>query len=209
VIAMRTKVLSALVVLVPIAMYATFRAYRHIFPPGDAHLLGMVSYWVLLLVLSFIILGKSGVVRVVVCRAGLKGPLWLLLALPVVLAFGFGPFAKRLPLLTPSVVLLSTALALVNASIEELFWRGVYLDSFSNLRMACLFPALGFAIWHFAPLSVLPYNKGAVFFVLSAFLLGLFWGFVAFKTKSIGWNIVSHFLVDFSGFGALLYLRHV
>ncbi|MDR3747462.1 MAG: CPBP family intramembrane metalloprotease [Acidobacteriota bacterium] len=129
------------------------------------------------------------------------------MAVPVVLAVCFGPFAKQVPLVTPMIFLLSAVLALVNAGVEELFWRGVYVESFSGLWMAYLCPAVGFAIWHFAPLSVIPYKKGALFFVLSSYVLGLCWGLVAFKTKSIGWNTVSHFLVDFSGFGALLYLN--
>ena len=203
---MRTQIILALLILVPTVMYGVFQTYRHFLPAKVAHLLGMLSYWVVLLVVSLVLLGKSGVLRVVTNHAALNAWLWILLALPVGLAFGFGPFARQLPFVTPIVFLLSAVLALVNASLEELFWRGVYVDSFSGLWMAWLYPAIAFAIWHFAPLSVIPYRRGAMFFVLSAFFLGLCWGFVAFTTKSIGWNIASHFLVDFSGFGALLYL---
>ena len=165
----------------------------------------MLSYWLVLLAMSLRLLGGSGILRVLARPVALNLWLWGLLALPVVLAFAFGPLANKLPLLTPTLLLLSAILAIVNASLEELFWRGVYADAFSSLWMAWLYPAIGFA-WHFAPLSILPYKKGAVFFVLSAFLLGLCWGMVAFKTKSILWDIASHFLVDLSGFGALLYL---
>jgi len=203
---MRIKILLTLVVLVPIVMYALFQTYRHFFAPKFAHLLGMVSYWVVLLVMSLAFLGRTGIVRVLSSRTAPDALLWVLLVVPVVLAFGFGPFVKRIPLLTPTVFLLSAVLALVNASLEEIFWRGVYVDSFSSPWTAYLCPAIGFAIWHFAPLSVIPYKKGAVLFVLSAFFLGLCWGFVAFKMKSIGWTLASHVLVDFSGFGALFYL---
>lgn len=203
---MRSKMLLALVVLVPIIMYGLFQAYRHFFAPRVAHLLGMVSYWVVLLVLSLAFLGKTGLWGVLRSRAAPDALLGVLLVVPVVLAFGFGPFAKRIPSITPMVLLLSAVLALVNASLEELFWRGVYVDSFSGLWSAWLVPAMGFAIWHSAPLSVIPYKKGSVPFVLSALLLGLCWGFVAFKMKSIEWTIASHVLVDFSGFGALFYL---
>jgi len=203
---MQARMLYALVVVVPIVMYAVFRTCRYRFAPKVAHLLGMASYWVVLSAISLATLGRTGIRQVVESFPDLGAALWLVLALPVVLAFAFGPFAKQLPLVTPTVFLLSAALAVVNASLEECFWRGVYVHYFSSPLTAWLFPAVGFAIWHFAPLSVLPYKRGSVFFVLSSFFLGLCWGFVAFKTKSIGWNIVSHILVDFSGFGALLYL---
>ena len=203
---MQARMLHALVVVVPIVMYAVFQTYRRHFEPKVAHLFGMATYWVVLSAISLAVLGRAGITRVIESFPDLNAALWLCLALPVVLAFAFGPFAKQIPLVTPRVFLLSAMLAIVNASLEECFWRGVYVYYFSSPLTAWLFPAVGFAIWHFAPLSVIPYRKGSAFFVLSSFLLGLCWGLVAFKTKSIGWNIVSHILVDFSGFGALLYL---
>ena len=196
---MRSKLLLAFPVLLPVVMCAVFRAYSHFFIPKFAHLL--------LLVVSLGCFGKSGLLRIVKGTEPRGGALWMLLVIPVALALGFGPFLKRIAVVTPLVVTLSLIQSSVNASLEEMFWRGVYIESFEDVwRGGCFYPAAGFAIWHFAPQSVIPYSHGQVLFVASALLLGLCWGLVAFRTKSVRWTILSHFLVDFSGFGALLSL---
>jgi uncharacterized protein len=207
VMVIRAQIALALVLLLPAAMYALFQAYRHFFSKEAAHLLGMLSYWVLLLVISFAVLSAAGISRVLASHGALNPWLWVLLALPVALSLAFGPFVKQLSRATLLVFLLSAVLAVINGTLEELFWRGVYVDTFPGLWLAWLWPAIGFAIWHLAPLSVMPYRNGAVRFVLGSLLLGLCWGFVAFTTKSIAWTIVSHVIVDLSGFGALLYVR--
>jgi len=202
---MRSKLLLAFPVLLPAVMCLVFLVYRHFFIPRFAHLLGMATYWILTLVISFGCIGRTGLLRIVKGTEP-HGALWVLLIIPVALALGFGPFLKRILVVTPLVVILSLIQSFVNASLEEIFWRGVYIDSFKDVWRGCLYPAAGFAVWHFAPLSVIPYSHGQVSFVVSAFFLGLCWGFVAFRTKSVRWTILSHCLVDFSGFGALLYL---
>ena len=202
---MRSKLLLVSPVLLPVVMYAVFQSYSHFFIPKFAHLLGMATYWMLLLAVSIACIGRSGLLRIVKDNQP-RGALWMFLVIPVALAFGFGPFLKRISVVTPLVLTLSLLQSLVNASLEEAFWRGVYIDSFRDVWRGCLYPAAGFAIWHFAPQSVIPYSHGQLLFVASAFFLGLCWGLVAFRTRSVRWTILSHFLVDFSGFGALLYL---
>ena len=202
---MRSKLLLVYPVLLPVVMFAVFQAYSHFLTPKFAHLSGMATYWLLLLVVSLRCTGTKGFSRIMMSTQ-CGGALSILLVIPVALAIGFGPFLKRLPIVTPLVVTLSLLQSLANANLEEIFWRGVYVDSFPDVWRAYLYPTAGFAVWHFAPLSVIPYSHGQTRFVVSALFLGLCWGLVAFRTKSVRWTILSHFLVDFSGFGALAYL---
>jgi len=202
---MNSKSLLALPVALPAAMYAVFKVFSHLFAPKLAHLLGMATYWSLLLALCAISLGRTGLLRILKTARPAR-MLWILLALPVVLAFCFGPFRQRIAVVTPLVVTLSFVLAAINASLEEIFWRGVYIDRFADLWKGYIYPAVGFAVWHFAPQSILPYSHGRVAFVASALLLGLCWGIAAFRTKSVRWTVLSHLLVDFSGFGVLVYI---
>jgi membrane protease YdiL (CAAX protease family) len=107
-------------------------------------------------------------------------------------------------------VLASALQALINASAEELLWRGTYLAVFPNSpALGYLYPTVGFAVWHYAPQVVFPsrYPGGRTSFVLSAGLFGLIWGRVASRNGSVGWSLVSHVLLDFSGLGARIYFE--
>lgn len=77
-----------------------------------------------------------------------------------------------------------------------------------GIWLGYLYPALGFAAWHLTPLSVRPSAMpgGAGGFAAGALFLGLCWGWVAWRTGSIRWTVVSHVLTDFLGLGALVYL---
>ena len=142
---MRSKLLLAFPVLLPVVMYAVFHAYSHFVIPKFAHLLGMATYWILLLIVFIGCLGRTGLLRII------KGPkphgaLWMLLVIPVALALGFGPFLRRISVVTPLVVTLSLIQSFVNASLEEIFWRGAYIESFEDVWSGCLYPTAGFAV---------------------------------------------------------------
>jgi membrane protease YdiL (CAAX protease family) len=99
-------------------------------------------------------------------------------------------------------------IALVNGSLEELLWRGAYVSVFPESWFFGLFyPAIGFAVWHFAPQAVFPSRApgGNLALVVVAGLVGLMWGWVALQSGSILWTTVSHVLFDFSGLGARVY----
>jgi len=109
---------------------------------------------------------------------------------------------------TPAILIGSAAIALVNGALEELLWRGAFLDLFAHRRiLGYLYPSVGFALWHFAPQSIFPNRApgGSVSLVAVSLALGLVWGFVARRTRSIRWTVIAHVLFDFSGLGARLY----
>lgn len=133
----------------------------------------------------------------------------LLLAVPPIVGYSLA-FPRALAQANKKIVLASGALALANATAEEVLWRGTYTAIFPNrFVLGYLYPTVGFALSHYAPQTVFPsrYPGGASSFVASAGLFGLLWGRVAFRSGSVGWTVLSHALLDFSGLGARLYFE--
>jgi membrane protease YdiL (CAAX protease family) len=66
-----------------------------------------------------------------------------------------------------------------------------------------------FGLWHLAPQSRIQASNpgGSTAFVAVAIVLGLGWGWVARRTGSIRWVVVSHVLLDFGGLGAPIDFR--
>jgi membrane protease YdiL (CAAX protease family) len=133
----------------------------------------------------------------------------LALAAPLCLGFGYA-FPKAIRQADAAVVLLSAGIAAVNAPLEELLWRGAYLGVFpDDWLLGYVYPSIGFALWHLAPLRVAPNRApgGNWSFVLVSGLVGCLWGWVARTSGSILWTAAAHVLFDFSGLGASIYVR--
>lgn len=201
--------LVLLPVLLIVSTYFAFQFFVGAFGLKPGYLAGFLFYWIFwCFIIPLILVGPGGI-------AGLfkkpekTGLGWLnivLLIIPCALAIFGGPFFGRLPKTDLVIVLLSLAIAVVNAFGEEVLWRGVFCQYFKRPPMGLLFPLIGFALWHVSPNSVNPSSFGIPMFVLFSGILGVFWGIVAYRTKSLRWTLVSHIIVDFSGFGALFYL---
>lgn len=195
--------------LLIVSTYFAFQYFAGAFGLKPGYLAGFLFYWIFwCVIIPLILVGPAGI-------AGLfKKPEktrtgWLnivLLIIPCALAIFGGPFFGRLPKATPVIFLLSFAIAAVNAFGEEVIWRGLYVKYFEKPVMGYFFPLVCFALWHISPNSVNPSSYGIPMFVLFSGILGVFWGIVAYRTKSLRWTIVSHIIVDFSGLGALFYL---
>ena len=83
-----------------------------------------------------------------------------------------------------------------NGIFEEILWRGVYPTLFPDSKLfGFAWPAIWFSIWHFAPGS-LSQNFQPIVLVSGALMLGVFFGWGAFKTKSLFWASIGH---SFSG----------
>jgi membrane protease YdiL (CAAX protease family) len=182
--------------------------------PKRGYLAGFLFYWMVwCLLLSWWALGIGGFARVfrnVSPRFG--SAMWLgplLLLIPLMLGYGYA-FPRAIKGAGWKIILLSALIALVNGMLEELLWRGAYISIFPhNWLLAYLYPAIGFAVWHFAPQSIVPSSApgGNLVLVIVAGLVGLMWGWVALQTGSILWTTISHILFDFSGLGARVYFR--
>jgi len=79
-----------------------------------------------------------------------------------------------------------------NGVFEEILWRGVYPTLFPNSKLfGFVWPAIWFSIWHFAPGS-LSQNFQPLVLVSGALMLGVFFGWGAFKTRSLFWASTGH-----------------
>ena len=86
--------------------------------------------------------------------------------------------------------LMSLGAIILAPILEELIFRGIILKGFLSrysYKKAILFSAIVFGAIHVKPLQI-----------WGAILLGLFLGWVYYKTKNIGAVIVSHFFANFS-----------
>lgn len=178
------------------------------------YLAGFALYWsVWCGLVPWALLGTDGVVALFRPGAAPFGrPAALgvaLLASPLLLGYGYA-FPRAIRGATATVVLASAALALVNATFEELLWRGAYIRVFpGSWLLGYAYPAFGFALWHIAPQRVVPNRApgGSASFVLVCAALGLMWGWVARASGSIVATTIAHAVFDLAGLGARIYFR--
>jgi uncharacterized protein len=198
-------------VLIPL-MYLAYQGFVAAWGPKVGYFAAFSLYWVAgCLLLPLWILGRDGV-RAVFQNA--PAPLgkrpWLgalLLIWPPLMA-GVTVLPVKFPQITLAVLIGSAALALVNATLEELLWRGAYIREFPHEKLwGWLYPSVGFALWHIAPLSIHsnPMPGGLASYLFGALVIGLSYGWVAWRTGSIRWTVVSHGVMNFLGMGATLY----
>jgi membrane protease YdiL (CAAX protease family) len=199
----RRLVALSLPVVVPIAMNAVFTIAGDRFGQRAGYLVGFGVYWAVCGALSVAVLDRHGVRRLFRdARPRLARPAGLgavLLLWPPA-----GAIATRLiPDLgdaTSGMVATAVAVGLVNATLEEVFWRGVYVTLWPrNPWLGWVWPAIGFGAWHLAPQVIHPSALGPLVYVVSATALGLSWGWVAWRTGSLRWVTVSHVFTDGSG----------
>ncbi|WP_105620030.1 CPBP family intramembrane glutamic endopeptidase [Vallitalea okinawensis] len=98
--------------------------------------------------------------------------------------------------------------ALVNGTIEELFWRGNYLKIFgNNFTLAYIYPSMFFGAWHIGLFFAkgIIYHGGLPALVGGALFMGLLWGIVSYRTRSIGTVTLAHIVTNFFAFTGLIY----
>lgn len=195
------------------SMRVTFRVLTRRFGTTKGYLAAFALYGVVWCVgLPLALLGVPGIERAFRMAAqplGEKPALAvLLMAWPLL-----GPLLFRVPLslrrLNLEALGLSVLLGVLIGFGEELLWRGVYLQLFDGLVTAMLWPALAFALWHLAPLSVRPNSLpgGSASFVVYSFVLGLSYAVAAALCGSILFVAIAHALHDTLGLPGLLFVE--
>lgn len=132
---------------------------------------------------------------------------YLLAFMPCIATF-FVVFKGVAPIIEFQVLAIALPFAIINGTFEEMFWRGVFNKVFNNnIFLAYIYPSVFFGIWHIALYLAkgMVYQGGVASLVGGSFFMGLLWGWVAYKTKSIKVVTVVHIITNFFAFTGLIY----
>ena len=195
----------AIPVVVPAGMRVLFPLLVRRLGARRGYLAGFGVYWAGCYLVPAALLGRRRVWALLgKTPESLPRPRWLgalALAVPPLGAVG----TELLPALReadPALVATAGAVAAVNATGEELLWRGLFVATFPDDPVhGWLWPAIGFTVWHLAPLSVRPARQGRLFLAGSA-LIGAGFGWVAWRTRSLRLTLPAHVVTDASGLPA-------
>jgi membrane protease YdiL (CAAX protease family) len=130
---------------------------------------------------------------------------WVPLAVLVqVLAVAIAVFVPNTELLTTHGAMLAAAVALVNAPLEEAAWRGGFLTSFAERRRLGFWLCwVLFTFWHTPLLLARGIDIDALTLLGGAGVLGLFWGWIAWRTGSVFYTTIGHGLTNAISFWVL------
>jgi uncharacterized protein len=155
-----------------------------------------IVYWSSMAFLSLRIAGIDGVKNMFGASKG--NTLWPILTIAMALALipmqllpNIQVFAKFW------VVILTIIVAICNSFIEEIFWRGMYIDFVNGIPVwiRISYSALLFSSIHL-PLAVTSIASRYPPLYVSLFALGILWGNTYHKTKSLRWPVITHFMID-------------
>ena len=172
--AARRAVVVLVPAVVPVSMSGVFAGLRGRLTARTAYNVGFAVYWVgWCAAVPLWILGRRTVVRLL--TAGLRPSAGdaALLALPVAGAIGtqLVPYRRDIDAATGAVMVAS---ALINAVVEELLWRGLFIHELAaHRRLAMVWSLIGFSSWHLAPQLVLPSAMGRWRFVAGSAVVGM------------------------------------
>ena len=154
---------------------------------------GLALYWVTwCTAVPLMLAGRDGVKAMF--RPARRDPAAAMLAAlpPLVSAFGGaavgGAGSRR-----ESVALVCTAFG--NGLAEEVLWRGLFAVRHpEGPWQSVIWPSVWFGVWHLAPGIAAADARRAPRLAAGAFVLGLAYGTVARRTRSIRWTVASHTL---------------
>jgi membrane protease YdiL (CAAX protease family) len=189
--------------------YVVFHGFAQLLPPAYAYLAGSLFYWALLAGLSGVLFGRRGLVAI------FRRPPHDSIADKVATAVGFSlalpplfvVFLPNAPGLLGAGWLVLVFSALCNGTLEEVFWRGVFVERYSDdIWRAYVLPTLFFVLWHIT-LATMPgmhFQGGWPALIGGAAGFGVVWGYVAWRQRSIRVTATAHVLVNFFAFSGLI-----
>jgi membrane protease YdiL (CAAX protease family) len=188
---------------VPISMAAVFAVLGRRLPPRTAYNVGFVIYWAgWCLAVPMAVLGPRRALRVLASGKRPSGGEALALLLPVVGGLTTECLPRR-QLVDRRVLGTMIGSAAVNATAEELLWRGMFLDVFPEDPVrGSLWPLAGFSLWHLAPQIIFPSRRGRWRFVAGAAVVGAASALVSWRTRGLRWVLLPHIATDACGITA-------
>jgi membrane protease YdiL (CAAX protease family) len=195
----RVAVLAA-PVAVPMSMALIFRWLSQRFSPPTAYNVGFIIYWLGWCIgFPLVVLGPRRVARALSRARQPSAVETLLLIVPIAGAVGTELLPKRSEINKPLAAVLATS-GVINATGEELLWRGVFLEELPNdLLRGMVWPLVGFSLWHLVPQMILPSHIGRWRFVLGAALIGSVSTFSASRSGGLRNCLISHIATDSCG----------
>lgn len=195
---------------VPVSMAAVFAGLQRRLSARAAYTAGFAVYWFGWGVgVPTAVLGPRRALRVLVSgRRPTPGEAATLL-LPVAGAVATELLPHR-GLIDRRVLGTMIGSAAVNATAEELLWRGMFLEVFpDDVVLGALWPLAGFGLWHLAPQIVLPSRHGRWAFVAGAVLVGSASALVSSRSGGLRWVLLPHAATDACGVTAARFRRGI
>ena len=190
---LKQKIAIGLPPVLFIVMYAVYQGFALLLGNEFGWYVGFAVYWpVFCVLIPIFLVGSSSIIeryKLVKIETG-----YLLFFLFPVFMTLIGGFFMNQPEREFNEVLLWVGMSLGNGVFEEILWRGVYPVLFPDSKFfGFIWPSVWFSIWHFAPGS-LGKNFSPVVLVSGALMLGLCFGWGAFRSSSLFWASVGHSL---------------
>jgi membrane protease YdiL (CAAX protease family) len=200
--------------LIVLSNILIFQVSKYLWEVRWGYLAGFCFYWICwCLLFSFWIIGPKNIKSIYQFKKDALSPKIGLL-IPLLTIFPVMTFiASFLPFFRHAgagIILLAFLFALINGIAEELLWRGALVAAYpSGIWRGYLYPTLFFGAWHIAPELVLPnpLSGGALSFIGGALVMGLAWGWIAWRSRSILLTTISHILTNFFGFVGFIYMN--
>jgi membrane protease YdiL (CAAX protease family) len=186
------------ILLSPVLFVVMFAVYQGFAAVLGSHLgwyAGFAVYWpVFCVAIPFLLVGSGRIVeRFKIVKID---PKYLLVYLFPVFMTLIGGFFMSTAERDAIGFVIWLGMSVGNGAFEEILWRGTYPILFPDSKLfGFAWPAIWFSIWHFAPGS-LSQNFQPPVLVSGALMLGISFGWGAFKTKSLFWASIGH---TFSG----------
>ena len=201
----RTEQIRRLVVLltpvaVPVSMAGVFAALGRHLPPRTAYNAGFAIYWAGWgVAVPTAVLGPRRALHVLTSGRRPTAGQAAALLLPVAGAVTTELLPRR-GLVNPPVLAAMVASAVVNATTEELVWRGMFLEVFpEDVVRGALWPLAGFSLWHLAPQIVFPSRRGRWAFVAGAAVVGSASALASWRGRGVRWVLLPHVATDACG----------
>jgi membrane protease YdiL (CAAX protease family) len=206
---LRKSFLLLLPVLLTISCMIIFQLAAEQFGVKLGYLAGFLFYWLFwCLLVPVVLVGRTRIVQFIRPSPVFDHKIILCLSSLLIFVYAYA-FPAAIKKANGLIIILSFVLAAINETVEEVLWRAVYLQTFKSTWRSVGYSSLGFAVWHYAPQTIVANkNPGGVHsFVAFAFILGLCFSYAAFRQRSIFWTIIAHTLLDFAGLGAIFYFK--
>lgn len=193
-----------------IAMMIIFAFSNLILGKTIGYIIGFCTYWLSCYTMSlYSANGVNGVKKIFSNKINKSNNMvfYLLAFVPCIATF-FVIFKETIPFVGFQVLFMALLFALINGFFEEMFWRGVFNKVFgNNILLAFIYPSIFFGIWHIALIFAkgIVYQGGFASLIGGALCMGLLWGWIAYKTKSIKAVTAAHIITNFFAFTGLIY----